>query len=170
MRAGEGAVMRDIERRAGQQFREVGLASVAEAEPFAADVYDTYATEGRGLVAEIGEVAIGYLVLDVVDGNAHVEQVSVVPEHQRQGVGRALIDRTLEWAVHRGLNAMTLTTFKHVPWNAPYYGRLGFREMSEDSIGPELMALRRAEGEQLGPEPRVCMRRVLPFGTSCQVG
>ena len=49
-------------------------------------------TAGRAWVAERdGEVA-GYLLAAVVDGCAHVEQVSVDPAHARRRIGAALVD------------------------------------------------------------------------------
>jgi hypothetical protein len=55
---------------------------------------------------------------------------------------------------------VTLTTFRDVPWNRPWYERLGFRVLGEDELGPELRA-RRDEEEHLGLPAalRVCMRR-----------
>ena len=60
-----------------------------------------------------------YVLADVVDGCAHLEQVSVRPDHRGGGVGRALLERVRGWAADRGLMAVTLTTFIDVPWNAP---------------------------------------------------
>jgi ribosomal protein S18 acetylase RimI-like enzyme len=62
---------------------------------------------------------VGYVIADVLDGRAHIEQVSVRPASSRRGIGRALVDQVTEWARERGLPAVTLTTFAEVPWNAP---------------------------------------------------
>ena len=80
---------------------------------------------------------MAYLLLDVVDGAAHVEQVSVHPDHARQGIGRALIERAATWAYCHGLDALTLTTYIEAPWNGPYYERLGFSYLAadEETIG-----------------------------------
>ena len=59
------------------------------------------------------------LLLDVVDGAAHIEQVSVHPDHARQGLGRALIEHASSWARSRDLHSLTLTTYVDVPWNGP---------------------------------------------------
>ncbi len=40
---------------------------------------------------------------------------------------------------------MTLTTFADVPWNGPYYRRLGWRDLPAAELGPELAAIRRHE-------------------------
>jgi hypothetical protein len=54
-----------------------------------------------------------------------------------------------------------LTTFAHVPWNAPYYARLGFAVLTSDELGPELRATREGERWLDELQPRVAMRRSL---------
>ena len=105
---------------------------------------------------------VGYVVVDVVDGAAHVEQVSVHPTSARQGVGRALIERAASWATAHDLRALTLTTYVDVPWNGPYYERLGFRYLALEEETPELRAIRARE-RMLGLDawPRASMSRSL---------
>lgn len=157
----DGPALQEIERAAGERFREVGMSSVADDEPASIEELAEYANEGRSWVAIAGDgEAVGYVLVDVVDGNAHVEQVSVGPRHQGAGIGRALIDRVSDWAVEAGAEALTLTTFTDVPWNAPLYERLGFRVMVDEEVGPELRELVAEEAEHgLDPAARVCMRR-----------
>lgn len=103
---------------------------------------------------------MGYLLLGLVDGNAHIEQVSVHPDHTRQGIGRTLIEAAAEWAAALGVPAMTLTTYRDVPWNAPYYARLGFRRVPEGQMTPGLRTIRAREAARgLDAWPRVAMRR-----------
>jgi GNAT superfamily N-acetyltransferase len=156
----DGHALREIERLAGARFREVGLERIADAEPASVDTLTAYAEAGRSWVAlEAGDRPVGYVNADVVDGNAHVEQISVRPDRQGIGIGRALIDRVRAWAYETGKPAMTLTTFTTVPWNAPLYAHLGFASIPEDEIGPELRAVRDAETLQgLDPALRICMR------------
>jgi GNAT superfamily N-acetyltransferase len=63
---------------------------------------------------------VAFLAAGLVDGNAHVDEVSVHPARARQGLGRSMIEKLGVWARDRGLWALTLTTFEDVPWNAPY--------------------------------------------------
>ena len=165
----DAGVLREIERSAGRQFRDVGDPNVADDEPSSADELSEYANAGRSWVAvDAGDNPIGYVLVDVVDGNAHVEQISVLPDHQGAGIGRALLEQVSEWATSAGLPAITLTTFKQVPWNAPLYRHLGFRVLDEDEIGPELRTVRETEAAHgLDPTQRVCMRKDLrqPSGT-----
>lgn len=157
---GDSESLRTIERLAGEQFRGVGLPSVADDEPFSVAELAEYATGGCGWAAiDDGGVPVGYAVVDRVDGYAHLEQISVRPDHQGLGLGRALIDAIHTWARVSGISAITLTSFADVAWNAPLYQHLGFRVMTDDELGPELRAVRDDEiAHGLDVATRVCMR------------
>jgi len=128
-----------IEVEAGALFRTVGLGEVAD-HPVHEDDYRPALAEERTWVAEHdGEVA-GYVSAEVLDENTHVAQVSVSPTHAGHRIGAQLVRFVEAWGQKQGRLATTLTTFKDVAWNAPYYRRLGYREMSDDEIGPELAA------------------------------
>jgi GNAT superfamily N-acetyltransferase len=156
----DSAALQEIERVAGERFRTVGMPEIADDEPPPLETFAAYAAARRSWVAVGGAGRpVGYLIADVVDGAAHVEQVSVRPDHQGAGVGRALIDEVRAWALASGRAAVTLTTFREVPWNAPLYEHLGFRVLADHELGPELRARRDAEtAHGLDPARRVCMR------------
>ncbi|MGW1226388.1 GNAT family N-acetyltransferase [Streptomyces sp. NPDC002530] len=144
-RSTELPLLQDIERAAGEAFRALGMAAVADDAPPPLDLLDAYRADGRArVVTGDDDRPLGYLLVDRVDGCAHVEQVSVHPSAAGRGLGRALVDDAERWAVREGLAALTLTTFRDVPWNAPYYARLGFRVL--DGSGPD-----RPDGT--GPNP-----------------
>ena len=152
-------VLRHLERLAGEQYRAVGMPHIADHEPLSVAILRGYALAGRAWVAlDDEDDPIGYVIVDVVDGNSHVEQVSVAPEHQGEGVGRALLDEVATWSRRAGHPAITLTTFRDVPWNGPLYRHLGFRVLAEHELGDELRARRDAEtAHGLDPALRVCM-------------
>ena len=133
------------------------------------EVLHGYQRAGHAWVATDNDgQPIAYLLLDVVDGAAHIEQVSVHPDHARRGLGRALLSVAEEWAARQGLSALTLTTFTDVPWNAPYYSRLGFRVVAEDDWTPGLIRIRNHEAALgLDAWPRTVMRR--PVGTEADL-
>jgi GNAT superfamily N-acetyltransferase len=158
--------LQEIERLAGERFREVGMAEVADDEPPPLHQLRRSATDGRCWVT-VGTAGkpVGYVTVSEVDGHAHVDQMSVLPDHQGMGAGRALIERVRVWAVENRLEAITLTTFSDVPWNRPLYEHLGFRVLDEGEIGGQLRAIREAERARgLDLRPRVCM--VLDLGGS----
>ena len=112
-------------------FRALGMELVADDDPGSVEDLAPYADGGRALVA-VGadDKPVGYLLIDVVDAAAHIEQVSVHPHQARRGIGSELIDEAASWARAQGLRALTLTTYTDVPWNGPYYERLGFRYLA----------------------------------------
>lgn len=152
----------DLERAAGEPFRALDMAFVADDETWTVAELEPYERDGRAWVIDDAEggTPIAYLLADVVDGAGHVEQVSVHPGHARRGLGRLLLETAAGWARERGLSALTLTSFADVPWNAPYYARLGFRVLPEAELTPGLRALRAREAAHgLDRWPRVAMRR-----------
>lgn len=154
--------LREIEIAAGAPFRALGMDAVADDPPPSTVVLHGALERGGLWVLEAGGVAVAYLVDDVVDGQAHLEQVSVDPAHAGHGHGRRLVEHLVERARTAGYTAVTLTTFVAVPWNAPYYARLGFRTVTDDELGPGLRAIRRAETARgLDRWPRTAMARDL---------
>jgi GNAT superfamily N-acetyltransferase len=163
VRRGELPVLQGIERAAGECFRDIGMPQIAEDEPLAVDVLARYRHAGLAWVAtDPDDAPVGYVIADIVDGQLHVEQISVHPLCARNGVGRRLLDHLADHATALGMPALTLTTFADVPWNGPYYLRCGFRTLSDSDLTPGLRAIRRREAAHgLDRWPRVCMRRDL---------
>ena len=155
--------LREIELAAGVAFAEIGMTEVADAEPPPTETLCTYQQDDRAWVhVDADDRAVGYVLIDVVDRSAHVEQVSVDPEFAGRGLGRELIEHAASWGQDRGFTMITLTTFTEVAWNGPYYERLGFRYVNHDELTPELRAIR-AEEAALGLDewPRAAMVRDL---------
>jgi GNAT superfamily N-acetyltransferase len=137
------------------------MPEVAEYDPW--PLPDLEHSRAAGLLwvipGEAGE-PVAFLMGGQVDGCLHVEQLSVDPGSARRGLGRALLEHAAQRAAAGGLPALTLTTFTHVPWNAPYYARLGFRILDDAEVTPGLRAIRQREAEiGLDRWPRVSMRR-----------
>lgn len=88
------------------------------------------ADRGFILVAEDTETRaiIGFVHVLEVDELAHLEQLSVHPNHGRRGYGRRLVEAAEDEARRRGYAWLSLRTYADVPWNAPFYARLGFVE------------------------------------------
>ena len=138
------------------------MPEVADDVPPCVEELETYRAAGRAWVvaADAGE-PVAYLLAAVVDGDLHVEQVSVHPDHAGRRLGAALIEHLVEVARAESRRALTLTTFRDVPWNAPFYSRLGF-EFGPAEQGAHLTALVARERAAIpGDAPRVAMRRSL---------
>ncbi|HEV7934604.1 MAG TPA: GNAT family N-acetyltransferase [Actinomadura sp.] len=155
--------LQDIERAAGQCFRGIGMPEIADDDPLPLDELARYQRAGLAWVAVDGTGRpVAYLIAEPVDGDLHVEQVSVHPGSARRRVGRSLLDHLASRAAADGIPALTLTAFAQVPWNAPYYARCGFRRLERSALTPGLRAIREREAAHgLDRWPRVCMRRAL---------
>jgi GNAT superfamily N-acetyltransferase len=162
-RAGDVAALRAIEVAAGRAFAAVGMDFVAEDEPPPAEDLLEFVRDGRAWVyADGSDAPMAYLIAEWVDGNVHLEQVSVDPAHAGRRIGAALVEHLAGWARARGAPALTLTTYAEVAWNAPYYERLGFRRLADDELTPGLRRIRAEEAAHgLDRWPRVGMRREL---------
>jgi GNAT superfamily N-acetyltransferase len=151
-RPDEYEALRSIEEAADAVFADVGIG------PFHQSEEDNHLAQAA-VVLVIGNPAVGFACVEVVDGAAHIWQLSVHPRAARRGRGRALVNAVCDWAVANGLPAVTLTTFRDVAWNGPFYARLGFRGVGD--LSPGLAAMREHE-RAIGDDdfgPRIAMRK-----------
>lgn len=150
-----------VEVEAGQVFRTVGMTKVAEDVPQIPDLREAAEAE-RLWVTEVGSEVAGYISAEVLDGNAHVAQVSVAPAYAGRALGRAMIEFLEDWGRAAGCPATTLTTFRDVPWNGPYYLRLGYHVLRKEDIGPELAMTMAQEASLPGIEASLRCAMVKP--------
>ena len=160
-RPDELPLLQHLEMAAGVLFANLGMTDVAEHPPPSLQVFEHFRQAGRlWVLTDTDDQVVGFVLVKLVDGAAHIEQVSVHPDHQGHGLGRRLIDHVDSWAAGQGMPALTLSTFRAVPWNGPYYARLGFVELRTDELTPgltEILAEEIAFG--LDPAERIFMRR-----------
>ena len=152
----------DVERQAGERFRQVGRDEIADHEPFDADELAAAVIVFVAVPDGGADEPLGYAMVELVDDHAHLEQLSVLPSHGRQGIGTQLLDAVAGWAQGQGHAEVTLTTFRDVPFNAPLYAKRGYEILAEDDWTDALRA--RVEHEAtlgLDPAERVVMRRRL---------
>jgi ribosomal protein S18 acetylase RimI-like enzyme len=88
---------------------------------------------------------VGFVHVLLIDGHAHLEQLSVLPEHQRRGIGAALIRAAMDEARAQGFDRLSLCTYRDVPWNGPFYRGVGFTEVTD--LAPYERRLRDKEHE-----------------------
>jgi GNAT superfamily N-acetyltransferase len=162
-REDELAAISALEQSGEKQFRAAGMDRIAGAPAPGPDVYRPALDDGRLLVAvDPRDRPVGFIRLEMLDGDPHIEQVSVHPDHGGHGIGASLLAAAEQLSRYRGHRRITLTTFRDVPWNGPYYRRLGWRAVPEADLPPELAAARRQEGDLGFDEwPRQAMAKVL---------
>jgi len=102
---------------------------------------------------------VGFAMAGIIDGGAHLDEMDVMPDFGRQGVGTRLVRTIIDWARLGDYPVLTLITFLHLPWNAPFYERMGFEAMATSELGEELAKLLQEEGDAgIDVHKRVCMK------------
>jgi GNAT superfamily N-acetyltransferase len=156
--------LREIEDEAGQRF--VGLPIYDETldSSFPADALARFLEMQQvWVVCQDDDRPVGMVIASVLDGMAYVEELDVLPAHGRRGLGGRLLAHVFAWGAAQGCAAVTLSTFREVPWNGPFYRRHGFRDLTPEEWTPSMPAIRQREtAVGLKPDARVFMRRELP--------
>ncbi|EMN1410894.1 GNAT family N-acetyltransferase [Enterobacter cloacae] len=152
------AALPALERAAGERFRDdPDLAWLAEGEVISAEQHLGYAERGLSWLALANERPVGFLVAEAHPSSLFIVELSVDLAWQGKGIGRQLIARAADHARKVGLTSLTLTTFRDVPWNAPFYAKLGFEYITE--LTPELREKREEEAAHgLAYNSRCAMR------------
>ena len=126
----DAPAMPAIERAAGTLFQRIeGFEGIAGQGTVPVERLTRYIGRGHCLVAAANDALIGFLVTEPFGRELHVYEFSVHPDWQGQGVGSALLRACFIDAHNTGFAAITLTTFVEIPWNAPFYRRMGFSDI-----------------------------------------
>lgn len=122
--------------------------------------------QGRLWVAYGDGLPIGFAYVKLLEPHvAHLEEIDVHPAHARRGVGTGLLRTVCDWSRRQNYRAVTLTTFRDVPWNMPFYARRGFKVVGSDQLSPALREILHAEAERgFDASRRVAMHCELPLG------
>lgn len=153
-----------VERSSGRLFEGIALESTADPDETLAVETLRAALQDNGLWVAVDDEdqPIGFVAVTRHGDESFVAQLSVASEAQGQGFGGELMRTAIEDARRRGARAVTLTTFRDVAWNAPFYARLGFRPLAPDDLSPHLIATLASEAARgLVPAERCAMRLTL---------
>lgn len=151
-----------VERSAATLFRALPeLAWIADDHVAGPDTHRTAVAQGLSWVAvDKADQPIGFLIAAEADADLHILELSVSAEHQGRGAGRALMAAARQEAEVRAKQALTLTTFSTVPWNAPFYARLGYGALTFAETPAYLRETLAAEAAH-GLTDRIAMRLTL---------
>jgi GNAT superfamily N-acetyltransferase len=126
-------------------------------------------SRGQLWVALAGEDRpVGFAMAADVGNEAMLAEIDVHPDHQQKGLGRELVKKVVQWAYGAGYQGISLTTFKNIPWNAPFYKSLGFRELNRKELTAKLHDVLNNE-EKLGLTGRVAMHMTFPENTGMRI-
>lgn len=147
-RPADVAAMSAAESSAGQLFSGVaGYEWIAQSEGHSESAFGKFIMNGNAwVVTDRENNPAGFILVSNLGAGLHIDELSVAGAHQGQGLGRQLIERVKNVALARGCSTLTLTTFREVAWNRPYYERLGF-ELCDVSRLPALKAILQKEAD-----------------------
>lgn len=152
----------DIERSAGVLFLGTDRAWIAEAEPTEAADHHEAIDAGFHWLALAGGDPAGFLLAEQIGEAVHIDELAVAAEFQRRGLGTRLMAAAERHARLVGADAVTLTTYRDLAWNAPFYRRLGFAEPAADALPDHLTAALRREAAT-GHDPALRCAMVKPL-------
>ena len=162
-RSGDVEHLPEIERSAAQIFKQdKDWAWLADDDVQPTSLHQNYIQSRNSWVAVHDDIPVGFINGVEYNKTFHICELSVTEAWQSQGVGRALLNAVEQIMRDRGIATITLTTFKDVPWNAPFYEKQGYVTLEEGNLSIFLMDILDEEAEAgLDPHSRCAMQKTL---------
>jgi ribosomal protein S18 acetylase RimI-like enzyme len=137
-----------IEQSAAGLFLNTPYSFLVNAEPLPLEFVQQRFQAGQVWVAaDQQDAVVGYAITREVDGTLYLQEIDVEPEHGQRGLGYALVDTVCSWATLQDYRLVSLSTFRDIPWNAPFYSKLGFRILDVAELTPGFQQIRLQEME-----------------------
>lgn len=155
----------EIEQSSGNVFSSMPiefLCSLPEEMPLHSYEFYEETIELDGLfVAELEKKVVGFICIRNINEELtiHISEFAVDYAYQKRRIGFQLINFVIELAKKRR-KSITLTTFSNVPWNAPFYEKLGFVIMNRSELNERLALLLAQEVEVGLPKEHRCAMRL----------
>lgn len=156
-RPGDAELMPAIEAAAARKFAaDPDLGDLDPDDTWEAPELLRLIRKGHCLVTHVGEQMVGFLASEPFRRELHIWEMDVLPVFQGRGIGAGLVRACLIDASNSGFKAVTLTTFRDLPWNGPFYARLGFEEVTALDAHPRLAGELANEVDDGLPAERRC--------------
>jgi GNAT superfamily N-acetyltransferase len=165
----DAPLLTELEQSGGLAYRaDPEIAWVADGENLSPERYREIIADGWTWVAEDEHAEpVAFIAVTREGGELHIWEFNVRLDCQRRGIGRRLLQRLIAEATAAGIAAVTLTTFRDIAWNGPFYQSMGFEPLAPEKLDTRLAALLAGEIEKGLPAARRCaMRRVLPSNSA----
>ena len=149
----------EISRAAAELFSEKDLPLALRSETTPVNIFEDALNDQRlwVVIDEEKDFTVGFALLLEKCGQIHLRELDVHPDHTRQGLGTNLLKAVILWAKNQKYDQISLTTFRHLPWNAPFYSKLGFKIIEKSQFSPCLLELFNEEAKGLNKSNRVLM-------------
>jgi GNAT superfamily N-acetyltransferase len=155
----DDAMLIEVEKRAAGLFRQHGYPQIAD-EPVATLAELRALTAGQSVWVATRETGkpVGFAIAGPLGRFFHLRELSIDPAHGRRGLGAALVGAVIAAAEEAGCDGVSLTTFRSVPFNKPFYQRLGFAELAPDVVPRALKEqFERELPPGIAPDERILM-------------
>ena len=121
--------LKEVELEAAELFSEEDLPSALRSNIIDPNEIEKARREKRLwlVIEDRSNKIVGFALLTQEDNQIHIKEIDVHPQHGRKGLGTRLFKKIIYWAKDHGYQFITLTTFRHLSWNAPFYQKVGFR-------------------------------------------
>ena len=129
-----------VERSAAEVYRTVGLEFLIDG-PTVDPLFLSANLNHLWLAVDWMDRPIGFIVGEDIYGYFHVVELSVAQEYQGNGIGKQLIARMTVDVRREGYQTISLTTYRNLPWNGPWYTRLGFLEVNPLEMGTKYVEI-----------------------------
>jgi GNAT superfamily N-acetyltransferase len=94
----------------------------------------------------VGERSAHRAIASIPDSsNLYLQEIDVESAHGQQGLGTALFTTVMAWATQQGYRTLLLSTFREIPWNAPFYTKRSFRVLNDTELTLALQQIRAQE-------------------------
>ena len=150
--------LQEVERAAAELFRGSGLIDIDGMAVVSLTDHVAAIEAGLSLVCESGGRIAGFAIGEWEERDVYLHELDVDPAYQKRGIGAALVRRFIEEARARGASDIYLATFRDPPWNAPFYRKLGFCDVTRNAYLPWMTALEESQASFLDLSMRVFMK------------
>lgn len=141
-----------LERSAGELFRLVpGLEWISDDKVMSQASHRKAIADGLSYAASVRPsrrehfIHAGFICGVGSGSELHINELSVGTEWQDRGIGKRLVNDFINVARQSEFLGVTLTTFRDVPWNEPFYQKLGFQTLVEEALGERLSRILKEE-------------------------
>ena len=150
----------EIEKDAAKAYKKFVNDFDEDAPVTGVSFYENLKLSSVIFVAEISNHIIGFIIGYELDKQAYIHEISVQQNHSGKGIGSGLLNAFIQWSADNNYQNIILTTFKDIPFNMPFYQKIGFKVFDPNpALFPNLIKIRQEEKES-GIEDqfeRVCM-------------
>lgn len=119
---------------------EPSLAGIPVPPSNSADEYRSMIAQGHCIAATVDDAVVGFAATRRYARELHLHELSVSRAFQGQRIGATLLNAIKVDARNAGVRAITLHTYRDVPFNAPFYARHGWVIVEDLESHPRLAA------------------------------